>query len=114
MAEGPKPSRVGRIAGNLPVHQPRRGGVFHVGIEATVIEQVSPERRRIARVLADDAGYNRPMPHRANHVLADAELRDRTGVGEDGALVAGTPDLRNSVVCLLEPPVAQRKRFVTR
>ena len=114
VAERPKPSRVGRIAGDLPVHQPRRGGIFHVRVEATVIEQALTERCRRASILADNPSGNRPMPHRTDHVLSDTELRDRTGVGKDGALGVRIRRTLDSVVRLLEPAVTQRKRFVTR
>ena len=65
--ESPEPRSVGVVTAQIPVQQPSRGRVFHVGVESSVakylLSQWGGKDVAAVGVVANDAGDSGPMTH---------------------------------------------------
>jgi hypothetical protein len=94
--------------------QPKRGRMFHVGVETAPAKKLAPQggcADRTAFLRYDFAGLC-PMAHGSHHVSADAELGDRV-VAENDIAPGVIRCIPNSVNGLFQPPIAQRERLVS-
>ena len=91
MAEGPEPRSLVWTATQMPMDQPRRSRVFHIGVKSVRAEQALSKSSGYEPVLVgcllNDARRRSPMAHGGNHILTNAESGDGVFAREDRPVV---------------------------
>ncbi len=106
-----------RVRSQIPMDQPDRPEIFHVGVDAVLREEERSEGRWSERLASgrldsfdrrDHARLSGPEPDRSHHVLADAESNHRVGLSEAIRLGPAEPH------SFRKPTKTQRKTLVPR